>query len=93
MERRLQEDGGGPVRGELHGGVADVHELGGDVALPEARDALVAKDVGEGAEGAAVGWGGAERVEGVGEGVGLELEADLNDIEGGDDEPGVVVSG
>jgi hypothetical protein len=39
-------------------------------------------------DGAAVGGGFAEGGEGVGEGVWLELEADLDDVEGGDDESG-----
>lgn len=42
--------------------------------------------MGEGGGGAAVGRGRAEGVEGVGEGVRLQLEADLDDVEGGHDE-------
>lgn len=87
-QRRLQKDGRGAVGGELGGRVADVHELGGDVALPEPREALVLEDVLDGVDGAAVGGGFAEGGEGVGEGVWLELEADLDDVEGGDDESG-----
>lgn len=91
-QRGLQKDGRGAVGGELGGRVADVHELGRDVALPEPREALVLEDVLDGVDGAAVGGGFAEGGEGVGEGVWLELEADLDDVEGGDeesrDEPG-----
>ena len=50
----------------------------------------MAEDVADGGDGAAVGGCGAERVEGVGEGVRLELEADLDDVEGCDDEAGKV---
>jgi hypothetical protein len=49
----------------------------------------VFEDVAEGGDGAAVGGGGVAEVvevEGIGEGVGLELETDLDDIEGCDDE-------
>jgi hypothetical protein len=48
----------------------------------------VPEDVLDGVDGAAVGGGFAEGGEGVGEGVWLELEADLDDVEGGDDESG-----
>ena len=46
------------------------------------------EDVAQGGEGAAVGGRVAETVQGVGEGVRLELEADFDDIERRDDEPG-----
>lgn len=87
-QRGLQKDRRGAVGGELGGRVADVHELGGHVALPEPREAFVPEDVLDGVDGAAVGGGFAEGGEGVGEGVWLELEADLDDVEGGDDESG-----
>lgn len=88
----LEEEGGLPVGGEVDGVVADVEELGGDVAFPEGGKAFLVEDGAEGTEGAgvdgaaaAVGVAGGE---GVGEGVGLELEADLDYVEGGDDEAG-----
>lgn len=44
------------------------------------------QDVGDGRDGAAVGWGVAQVVEGVGEGVRLELQADLDNVQRGYDE-------
>lgn len=84
----VQEEGGRAVGGELHGAVADVEQLGGDVALPEASDAFGAEDVAEGGERAFVDGPAAEVAvsERVGEGVGLELQADFDDVEGCDDE-------
>lgn len=87
-QRGLQEDGGGAVRGELDGRVAHVHQLGGHVALPQAREAFMPEDVLDGADGAAVGGCFAQGGQGVGERVRLELEADLDDVKGGDDESG-----
>lgn len=85
-QRGLQEDGRGAVGGELSGRIAHVHELCGDVALPQTREALMLEDVLDGVDGAAVGGSFAEGGQGVGERVWLELEADLDDIEGRDDE-------
>lgn len=87
-QRGLQEDGGGAVRGELDGRVAHVHKLGGHVALPQAREPFMLEDVFDGADGAAVGGRLAQGGQGVGERVRLELEADLDDVKGGDDESG-----
>lgn len=87
-QRSLQEDGRGAVGGELGGRIAHVHELCRDVALPQTRKAFMLEDVLDGVDGAAVGGGFAEGGQGVGEGVWLELEADLNDVEGRDDESG-----
>lgn len=87
----LQEEGGLSVGGEVDGVVEDVEELGGDVAFPEGGEAFLVEDGAEGAEGAEVGGAaavGGAGGKGVGEGVGLELEADLDYVEGGDDEAG-----
>jgi hypothetical protein len=80
----LEEDGGEAVGGELERGVGDVEGFGGDVAFPEGWEAFFAADAEEGVEGAAVEGG----VGGGGE-VGLELEADFDDVEGGDYEAAV----
>ncbi|RCI15698.1 hypothetical protein L249_3485 [Ophiocordyceps polyrhachis-furcata BCC 54312] len=71
---RLKEEGGGAVGGELDGGVAHVHELGWDVALPQGSEALIPDDVAEGSEGA-------ERMERIGDRAGLQLEAYFDDVE------------
>lgn len=87
----LQEEGGLSVGGEVDGVVEDVEELGGDVAFPEGGETFLVEDGAEGAEGAGVDGlavGVVAGGEGVGEGVGLELEADLDYVEGGDDEAG-----
>lgn len=44
-EGAVQEHRSRPVGGELHGGVRDVQQLGGHVALPEPRDPLARYDV------------------------------------------------
>lgn len=89
-EGLLQEQRGRAVGGELDRAVADVEELRGHVALPEAGYALGAEDVPEGGERAFVDGPALEVAvgEGVGEGMGLELKADFDDVEGGDDEAG-----
>lgn len=86
LEGILEEKGGGTVGGKLYGGVADIHQLGRDVALPKSGDALMLDDVLEGCESAAISRCVAEGEEGIGEGVRLELKADLDDVERRDDE-------
>lgn len=75
------------VCGELDAPIGQVQGLGGDVALPQAGQALLSQNELEGAEGAfvdgAVDLADAQR---VGQGVDLQLEADLDDVEGSDDE-------
>lgn len=88
----MEKLGDGAVGGELNGGVRDVEKLGGDVALPEPRETFGAQDVSDCREGALVDgpaaddFGAALVDERVREGVVLQLEADLDDVEGGDDE-------
>lgn len=41
----LEEERDGAVGGKLRGGVADVHQLGGHIALPKGCDALMAEDM------------------------------------------------
>lgn len=92
----LEEEGDGAVGGKLRCGVADVHELRGDVALPKGRDALIAKYVGEGGKGALVCVlrGGGRGLGAGGEDLlklsGLELETDFYDVERCNDESGCV---
>ena len=60
--------------------VADVQEFGGDVAFPEGCEAFVGEDVAEGLVGSCEGAG---RCRG-----GLELESDLEYVEGSNAEAG-----
>lgn len=88
-EGDLQELGYRAVGGELRGGVRDVEKLGGDVALPETGETFGSQDVADGREGALVDGSAADDFGadyGVREGVVLQLETDLDDVEGGDDE-------
>jgi hypothetical protein len=72
----------------LHRAVADVHQLGRDIALPEPREPFIGDDVLDRRDGALVGGPAAKVLvsERVGEGVCLELQAYLDDVEGRDDE-------
>ena len=63
----MKEHGGLAVAGELDGVVADVEQLGGDVSLPEASEALRPEDVPDGGQGALV-YGPSVEVS-VGEGI------------------------
>lgn len=56
---RLQKQRRGAIRGELYGGVADVEQLRGDIALPECGEAFVPEDVPERGNGAAARGRGA----------------------------------
>ncbi len=73
---------------ELRGTVADVHQLGGYVALPEPRETLIGEDFLDGRDGAFVCRAALEVSLGerIGQRVALELETDLDDIERCDDE-------
>jgi len=88
----VKELGDGAVGGELYCAVADVEELGGDVALPQPREAFMAEDVTDCWESALVDGPAAEvslGYERVGEGMGLKLQADLDDVEGGNYKSGM----
>lgn len=72
----------------MHGGVGDVQGFGGDVAFPESSEAFLAKDSDEGLEGAFVEGRlrrGRMGMDDRATGMGLELKADFNDIERGND--------
>lgn len=72
---------------ELGGAVGEVEEFGGDVSFPEGGEAFLGDDCAHCGEDAAVEGAIGEVV------VCLELETDLDDVEGGDDEAGRVREG
>lgn len=76
----MEKESGLTVGGELDREVAEVQEFGGEVSFPEAGEAFGPENREEGGEGAFVDRGAVEVAggEGVGEGVGLELEADFD---------------
>ncbi|TLD28998.1 hypothetical protein PspLS_03833 [Pyricularia sp. CBS 133598] len=89
-DHAVEQLGRAPVRGELHSRVGYVEQLGRDVALPKARDALMSGYVPHGRPGALVNRPATQQLgslrQRVGERVRLQLEADFDDIEGSDDE-------
>lgn len=62
----VEELGYRAVGGKLHGGVADVEHLGGDVALPEAGETFMVEDMADCWQRAFVDWRAPEV--GLGEG-------------------------
>lgn len=73
---------------ELNGAVADIHQLGGHIALPQARKSLISEDVFDRGQSALVDRSAANVLmsQRVGERMCLQLETNLDDIEGGYDE-------
>lgn len=75
------------IRRELDTAIGQVHKLGWYVALPQPGDAFFAKNLLEGAERSFVdGSIDVAHAQGVRERVNLELQADLDNIEGSYDE-------
>lgn len=84
----MEAEGCESVGCKLRGRVGDVQEFGGDVTLPEGCEAFLAQDSEEGLDGAFVERrlrGGRLGLNGGAAGMGLELKADFDDIERGND--------